>query len=64
MPKKVTSQAIGEEDPIYTTLALGEEEPATTDAIGEEDPIYTTLALGEEEPEATADTTTSPFGAF
>lgn len=63
MPKKVTSQAIGEEEPIYTTLALGEEDPNTTDAIGEEDP-YTTMALGEEEPDVASADTTSPFGAF
>lgn len=35
--------------PIYTTLAIGEEDCQTTLAIGEED-IATTLALGEEEP--------------
>jgi hypothetical protein len=37
--KKVTTLAIGEEDPGPTTLA-----------IGEEGPYPTTLALGEEEP--------------
>jgi hypothetical protein len=42
----------GGKGPIYTTLALGEEEPLpepTTKALGEEGPIYTTLALGEED---------------
>jgi hypothetical protein len=43
---------------LYTTLAVGEEDPATTVAgegpttkmLGEEGPIYTTDALGEEGP--------------
>lgn len=40
----------GKKPPIYTTLAIGEEDPATTLAIGEEDPPLTTLAIGEEDP--------------
>jgi hypothetical protein len=40
-------QVTGGKKPIYTTLAVGEEDPLTTLAIGEEDPV-TTLALGEE----------------
>jgi hypothetical protein len=63
MSKKITSNGNGEEDPIYTTLAVGEEDP-TTEAFGEEDPILTTLALGEEEPETATADSASPFGAF
>lgn len=46
----------GGKGPIYTTLAIGEEDSTdpgpvpTTKALGEEGPIYTTMALGEEEP--------------
>lgn len=39
----------GKGGPIYTTLALGEEDDATTMALGEEGPTETTLALGEED---------------
>jgi hypothetical protein len=46
-------QVTGGKGPIYTTQAIGEEEPATTLAIGEEDPIFTTLAIGEEDPVTT-----------
>ncbi len=45
---KPTTLALGEEGPIATTLAIGEED-ATTLAIGEEG--ATTLALGEEYPD-------------
>ena len=60
---KLTTLAIGEEDP--TSHKRGEEDVYTTEAIGEEDPIYTTLALGEEDGGTTsAADASSPFGAF
>lgn len=43
-------QVTGGKGPIYTTLAIGEEDPVTTLAIGEEEPVATTLAIGEEDP--------------
>jgi len=47
-----------------TTYKLGEEEPVySTDAIGEEDP-NTTMTSGEEEVLYDGTTVTSPFGAF
>lgn len=49
---------------IHTTDALGEEEPIfTTDAIGEEGG-YTTDAIGEESPYDLPASTPNPFGAF
>lgn len=64
MPKKdpITTQAIGEEEPVFTTQALGEEDTYTTDAIGEEDPIYTTMAMGEED--GGDPYTSGAFGAY
>lgn len=60
MPK--TTSLIGEEDPVDTTHALGEED-ASTDAVGEEDPS-TTDAVGEEDPYDATSSTVNPFGAF
>ncbi len=67
-------------DPIYTTLALGEEDRVTTMALGEEQsPVQagefttlavgeedrvTTLALGEEQFAGVDQGADSPFGAF
>jgi len=54
-----TTLALGEEDPNPTTLAVGEE--TTTQAVGEEGGGPTTLALGEE---TTTVVRSSPFGTF
>lgn len=64
MSKKdpITTLALGEEEPIFTTDAIGEEE-VTTYAIGEEEPVYTTLALGEEDDGSTL-STGGTFGSF
>lgn len=67
-------------EPIYTTLALGEEDRVTSMAIGEEQsPVHageyttlavgeedrvTTLALGEEQFAGADQGADSPFGAF
>ena len=59
---KPTTEMYGEEDPIVTTQALGEEDTFTTQAIGEEDPILTTQAIGEEDDGTAASSET--FGAF
>ena len=58
-----TTDAIGEEDLIVTSDAIGEEEQHTTDAVGEEDPS-TTIALGEEGAYEQSGSTPNPFGAF
>jgi hypothetical protein len=73
--KTWTSDGFGEEEP-FSTMEEGEEGPVfTSDAIGEEDPTrpwseepaYSTDAIGEEgDPEPAFDTATvrNPFGAF
>lgn len=67
-----TTVPIGEEEPLDTTHAIGEEE-ATSDMIGEEDlttsyageeVVYTTDALGEESPYEEPASTSNPFGDF
>lgn len=67
-----TTNLYGEEDPVETTHAIGEEdttsdmtgeEEASTDAVGEED-VSTTDAVGEEDPYDSTSSTVNPFGAF
>lgn len=48
-----TTLAVGEEDPVASTRALGEEDPFTTLAVGEEGPVPSTRAFGEEDPVTT-----------
>lgn len=55
----------GEEDPIYTTLAIGEEDSGTTSLRGEED--LSTSLRGEEDGGGLSPvdpTLTNPFGAY
>jgi hypothetical protein len=51
-PAKVTTLAVGEEDPPVTTLAYGEEHPPVTTLMFGEETVWTTLAIGEEDPVA------------
>jgi hypothetical protein len=61
MPRRTDDPARGPKEPVFTTLAVGEEgdsEPRPDPVHLPEEPVFTTLALGEE-----GDPGLDPWGA-